>query len=139
MWDLQRGLNDSGFKVHHGIRKLDISGESKSANLPSAEEFVDSFAKIVEEHNLTSEQIYNANETGLFYRCLPRTTLASESEGDMKGFKQSKDRLTVLCCANMAAKMSWHQLVNNPKTEVNTVPSDNNVAERYLNNFITST
>ena len=25
------------FKVHHGIKKLDISGESKSANLPSAE------------------------------------------------------------------------------------------------------
>ncbi|KAK8391002.1 hypothetical protein O3P69_016979 [Scylla paramamosain] len=90
------------FKVCHGIRKLDISGESKSANLPSAEEFVDRFAKIVEEHNLTTEQIYNADETGLFYRCLPRTTLARESEGDVKGFKQSKDRLTVLCCANMA-------------------------------------
>ena len=29
------------FKVHHGIRKLDISGELKSANLPLAEEFVD--------------------------------------------------------------------------------------------------
>ena len=29
------------FKVCHGIRKLDILGESKSANLPSAEEFVD--------------------------------------------------------------------------------------------------
>ena len=49
-----------------------------------------------------SEQIYNADEIGLFYHCLPRTTLAGESEGDMKGFKQSKDRLTVLCCANMA-------------------------------------
>ncbi|KAK8378593.1 hypothetical protein O3P69_011226 [Scylla paramamosain] len=84
------------FKVRYGIRKLDISGESKSANLPSAEEFVDRFAKIVEEHNLMSEQIYNADETGLFYRCLPRTTLASESGGDVKGFKQSKDRLTVL-------------------------------------------
>ncbi|KAK8401007.1 hypothetical protein O3P69_002645 [Scylla paramamosain] len=90
------------FKVRHGIRKLDISGGSKSANLPSAEEFVDRFAKIVEEHHLMSEQIYNADETGLFYRCLPRTTLASESEGDVKGFKQSKDRLTVLCCTNMA-------------------------------------
>ncbi|XP_063843933.1 jerky protein homolog [Scylla paramamosain] len=90
------------FKVRHSIRKLDISGESKSAKLLLAEEFVDRFAKIVEEHNLTSEQIYNADETGLFYRCLPRTTLASESEGDVKGFKQSKDRLTVLCCASMA-------------------------------------
>ena len=29
------------FKVRHGIRKLDISGESKSANSSSAEEFVD--------------------------------------------------------------------------------------------------
>ncbi|XP_063870983.1 tigger transposable element-derived protein 6-like [Scylla paramamosain] len=102
------------FKVRHGIRKLDISGESKSANLPSAEEFVNRFVKIVEEHNLMSEQIYNADETGLFYRCLPRTTLASESEGDGKGFKQSKDRLTVLCCAdddddNNEPKVTWEQ------------------------------
>ena len=59
------------------------------------------FAKVVEEHGLTPDTIYNADETGLFYRCLPRTTLASEAEGTIKGFKQSKDQLTVLCCANM--------------------------------------
>ncbi|KAK8383375.1 hypothetical protein O3P69_019034 [Scylla paramamosain] len=105
------------FKVRHGIRKLDISGESKSANLPSAEEFVDRFAKIVEEHNLMSEQIYNADETGLFYRCLPRTTLASESEGDVKGFKQSKDRLTIsifcqmVTIRNMCAMGDWGLLL----------------------------
>lgn len=60
------------------------------------------FAKLVSEHNLTPDQIYNADETGLLYRCLPTSTLASEAEGAVKGFKQSKDRLTVLVCANMA-------------------------------------
>lgn len=57
---------------------------------------------MVEEHGLTPDTIYNADETGLLYRCLPRTTLAREAEAAIEGFKQSKDRLTVLCCANMA-------------------------------------
>ncbi|KAK3862648.1 hypothetical protein Pcinc_031507 [Petrolisthes cinctipes] len=83
------------FKNRHGIRRLDVSGEAKSADLPSAEEFIDRFAKLVSEHDLTPEQVYNADETGLLYRCLPTSTLASEAEGAAKGFKQSKDRLTV--------------------------------------------
>ena len=57
---------------------------------------------MVEEHGLTPDTIYNADKTGLFYRCLPRTTLASKAEGTIKGFKQSKDWLTVLCCATLA-------------------------------------
>ncbi|KAK8388326.1 hypothetical protein O3P69_020367 [Scylla paramamosain] len=71
------------FKVRHGIRKLDISGESKSANLLSAEEF----AKIVEEHNLTSEQIYNADETGLFYRCLSKNHTCKRVGGRREGIQ----------------------------------------------------
>ncbi|KAK4296722.1 hypothetical protein Pmani_030800 [Petrolisthes manimaculis] len=51
------------FKNRHGIRRLDVSGEAKSADLPSAEEFIDRFAKLVSEHDLTPEQIYNADET----------------------------------------------------------------------------
>ncbi|KAK4320310.1 hypothetical protein Pmani_008816 [Petrolisthes manimaculis] len=40
------------FKNRHGIRRLDLSGEAKSADLPSAEEFIDRYVCIT----LTREQ-----------------------------------------------------------------------------------
>ncbi|KAK4317465.1 hypothetical protein Pmani_011467 [Petrolisthes manimaculis] len=62
------------FKNRHGIRRLDVSGEAKSADLPTAEEFIDRFAKLVSDHDLTPEQIYNADET------------EEEGDEDFKGF-----------------------------------------------------
>ena len=45
--------------------------------------------------------LYNADETGLFYRLLPEQTLASKTTEDhAKGFKHCKERLTVLVTVN---------------------------------------
>ncbi|XP_035208013.1 jerky protein homolog [Stegodyphus dumicola] len=84
----------------HGIRRLDVTGETLSANQNSAEKYKDEFEKIVADNDLTPEQIYNADETGLLWRCLPTSTLAGGGEKAAKGFKKNKDRLTVLLCAN---------------------------------------
>lgn len=88
------------FKIRHGIRKLDISGEIKSADSAAANEYKLTFENLVKEHNLSPTQIYNADETGLLWRCLPNSTLAGGDESNAQGFKRNKDRLTVLVCAN---------------------------------------
>lgn len=88
------------FKYRHGIRRLDVTGETLSANQNSAEIYIEEFKKIINDNDLTDEQIYNADETGLLWRCLPTSTLAGEEEKSAKGFKKNKDRLTVLLCAN---------------------------------------
>ncbi|XP_042897244.1 jerky protein homolog [Parasteatoda tepidariorum] len=88
------------FKFRHGIRKLGVTGETLSANQNSAEKYKDKFEKIVADNDLTPEQIYNADETGLLWRCLPTSTLAGGGEKAAKGLKKNKDRLTVLLCAN---------------------------------------
>ena len=54
----------------------------------------------MEEKGLTAEQIYNADETGLLWKCLPDRTLVSCREKSAPGFKKSKDCLTVLGCTN---------------------------------------
>lgn len=90
------------FKDRHGIRKLDVSGEQKSADVDAADEFRASFVKLVTENDLTLEQVYNADESGLLWKCLPKTTLAGGNETSAPGFKQNKERLTVLVCANAA-------------------------------------
>ena len=90
----------SRFKIRHGIRKIDVSGEQKSADKLSADGYAQEFSHLLEEHGLSPDLIFNADETGLLWRCMPRTTLASGDEKVAHGFKQNKDRITVLCCAN---------------------------------------
>lgn len=46
------------------------------------------------------EEIYNADETGLFYKCLPNKTLEFRNKPCYSG-KQSKERLTVLLVSNI--------------------------------------
>jgi hypothetical protein len=47
--------------------------------------------------------IYNADETGLFWKALPDRTLAFKNEG-VSGRKLSKQRVTCLVCASMAGE-----------------------------------
>jgi hypothetical protein len=63
------------FKLHHGIQKLSVSDKKLCADLDAARKFVEEFTKLILDENLTAKQIYNADETGLFWRCLPRRTL----------------------------------------------------------------
>jgi hypothetical protein len=47
--------------------------------------------------------IYNADETGLFWKALPVHALASKNEC-VSGGKLSKERVTCLVCASMAGE-----------------------------------
>uniref|UniRef100_K7GDC9 HTH CENPB-type domain-containing protein n=1 Tax=Pelodiscus sinensis TaxID=13735 RepID=K7GDC9_PELSI len=99
------------FKDRHGIRKLDISGEQKSANHVAAEEYSAIFEQLVEEHRLSPCQMYNADETGLLWHCLPNSTLVGGGEKAAHGFKMNKDRITVLVCANASGTHKLKLLV----------------------------
>ncbi|XP_067620077.1 uncharacterized protein [Eurosta solidaginis] len=50
-----------------------------------------------------SRNIYNADETGLFFRALPDKTFALKGE-ECTGGKLAKDRLTILHCVNVAGE-----------------------------------
>jgi len=90
------------FKQRHGLRHLKISGERASADTEAAENFVSEFLTLVEEENLSPEQVYNGDETGLFWRYVPRNTLATAEEKNPTGIKDSKERITILACGNAA-------------------------------------
>ncbi|KAM4865519.1 jerky protein homolog isoform 1-T2 [Thomomys bottae] len=85
------------FKARHGIKKLDASSEKQVTDHQAAEQFCGFFRSLAAEHRLSPEQVYNADETGLFWRCLPGP---SPDGGTVPSLKQGKDRLTVLLCAN---------------------------------------
>ena len=46
------------------------------------------------------DQIYNADETGLYFKCLLDRTLVSKTEDRTTGYKQYKDRVTILVGTN---------------------------------------
>lgn len=55
---------------------------------------------MVQKQYLFVEKIFNANESGLYWLCLPRTTIATADEKHAPGFKEAKDLVTVLVCGN---------------------------------------
>ncbi|XP_059580132.1 LOW QUALITY PROTEIN: jerky protein homolog [Alligator mississippiensis] len=101
----------SCFKFCHGIRRLDAWRKKKSADHEAAEKYCGFFQELVVKHGIIPEQIYNADETGPFCCCLPTSTLAGADEVGAAGFKQSKDRLTVLMCANTVGTHRFKLLV----------------------------
>jgi hypothetical protein len=58
--------------------------------------------KITEGGGYTIQQIFNVDETGLFWKKMPDRTYISKEEKTMTGFKAAKDRLTLLLGANAA-------------------------------------
>ena len=99
----QLGVQDFGyskgwlqkFKKRHIISKHVAHGEADSAD-----PVVVTQGRLQLQEDLTTydpDDIYNMDETGLFYRLLPNSTLAT---GPVSGKKKQKQRITVALCAN---------------------------------------
>ena len=99
------------FKVRHGISLHRVCGEKASADNDGAVKFVDEFAQFIQHEKLTPEQVYNADETALYWRRLSGKTLAQETEEECIGNKGSKDRVSVLGCSNAAGTHKTKLLV----------------------------
>ena len=114
------------FKERNNIHQLRVCGESAGVT----PETVDGWQKetlpaIIADYE--PRDIFNADETGLFYRMTPDKTLAFSGE-ECHGTKQNKDRLTVMLCANMDGSEKLKPLVigksKNPRSfkHVRTLP-----------------
>ena len=95
------------FKDRHGVRALAIQGESLSAPTESIESYKMKLAKIIEEEDLTLNQVFNCDETGLYWKLLPNKTLVSAREKEAKGFKKPKDRVTLMACTNATGSIKF--------------------------------
>lgn len=62
--------------------------------------FIAKLKQVIEAHDLLPQQIYNADESGLFWKLLPDKTLVRRNEATAPGRKSSKERITFLACTN---------------------------------------
>ncbi|XP_045107142.1 tigger transposable element-derived protein 1-like [Portunus trituberculatus] len=87
------------FKLRHGFHNIKMTGEAASADTESAKKFPEMLKKTLEEGQYSSKQVFNVDETSLYWKMPARTYIAQE-EKTAPGFKASKDRLTLLLGTN---------------------------------------
>ncbi|XP_076048822.1 uncharacterized protein LOC143029777 isoform X2 [Oratosquilla oratoria] len=83
------------FRNRHGLR-----GEGGSSNIANVEHFRIKLNDLIKKEDLLLSQIYNADETGLFWHSLPNNIQAYQGEDVNYGKKMSKERISALFCAN---------------------------------------
>ncbi|XP_053571634.1 tigger transposable element-derived protein 6-like [Bombina bombina] len=90
------------FKRRHCIVWKEICGEAKDVDQETVSQWEEKLKMLKEPY--TTKDIYNGDETGLFFRLLPSKTLAVKRE-KCTGGKLSKERLTVFLCGNMDGRL----------------------------------
>uniref|UniRef100_A0A182PBD8 HTH CENPB-type domain-containing protein n=1 Tax=Anopheles epiroticus TaxID=199890 RepID=A0A182PBD8_9DIPT len=83
----------SRFKQRYGIAGVYSHSVAKTGNEVSAYTFCYQFQQLMQKEDYLPDQIYNADETGLYWKSTPRTA-GTES------FSSSNERVMVICCTN---------------------------------------
>ncbi|XP_015833636.1 jerky protein homolog-like [Tribolium castaneum] len=90
----------SNFRKRHGLRALKVCGEKLSNDQSSVDPFISAITETIQQLNLTTSQIYNADKSALYWKMLPEKTLVRAQEKTAPGRKISKERVTFLACCN---------------------------------------
>ncbi|XP_054729383.1 tigger transposable element-derived protein 1-like [Anastrepha obliqua] len=103
----------TGFLKRNAFHNVKITGEIASADDDEAKSFPKKFLKIIEDGGYSPDQVFNADETGLFWKKMPSRTYIAKSEKSASGFKAAKDRVTFLFCSNASGDRILKPLVIN--------------------------
>ncbi|GFX44861.1 tigger transposable element-derived protein 1 [Trichonephila clavipes] len=94
-------------------RRIPITGESATADEGAAKIFPEELAKIIEDGDYSADQVFNADETGLYWKKLPNRTYIAKDEKTASVHKASKDRVTLLLCSNASGDRMLKPLLIN--------------------------
>ena len=112
------------FNKRWGIRARTICGESLGVDLKVVDDWKASINNKLSSFH--SRDIYNTDETALFWRGLPSRSLLPKGS-DSHGFKVSKDRITILFTVSMSGERRKPLVINNalkPRAFRHGPPSD---------------
>lgn len=105
------------FKKRFSLHNICLTGEAASADVEAAKLFIPVINKVIEEGEYDDHQIFNADETGLFWKKMPKRTYVAKKEKKAPGFKVAKDCLSLLFCSNksgdlMTKPLAIHKSLN---------------------------
>ena len=92
-WNCSNGFLER-FKKRHGITFKAAAGESAAVDSDIVDDWLTRLPQILDGYS--PDDIFNMDETGIFFKLLPDRTLCFKNE-DCHGGKKSKDRLN--CCS----------------------------------------
>ncbi|KAG7172961.1 Tigger transposable element-derived protein 1-like 27 [Homarus americanus] len=88
------------FKIRNKITNINIGGEEASADRAAAREFPPFLREIMEEGQYSDDQVFNMDESGLFWKKLPSKSFVVKNSSRIRGRKMQKERITVLFTTN---------------------------------------
>ena len=88
------------FRRRHCLANRALRGEAASAPVAEIGPFRDRLCKIIKDEGLLLSQVYNMDETGLYWRSLPTNTQAITHARSQPGRKIDKSRISVLFGSN---------------------------------------
>ncbi|GFX04767.1 tigger transposable element-derived protein 1 [Trichonephila clavipes] len=102
----------TGFLKRNALHNIKITGESATADEGAAKIFPEELAKIIEDGDYSADQVFNADETGLYWKKLPNRTYIAKDEKTASGHKANnvyKFILNKLENESLIVKDVWKQ------------------------------
>lgn len=125
------------FKQRHSLHNMKVQGESASADIVATAEFPATLANLIEKNGFLPEQIFNIDETGLFWKRMPDLSFIEKEEKTLPGFKAAKNRLTLMLGGNCSGDIKLKPLLvyhsQNPRAlkNINQVLSPSYLDGKY--------
>lgn len=84
-----------GFKKRSGVKSVRMVGESAEVPQQEVDKFKEKFVKII-RRGYTLDQVFNVDETGLFWKKRAGRTYTTKNKTNVPGQKPDKNRVTIL-------------------------------------------
>ncbi len=115
------------WKARENIVYRKACGEQRDADVKGADVWLkEEWPRLAARY--APDDVYNADETALYYRAMPETTFMFKDE-NAKGCKIAKDRITVLTCVSLTGEKEKLMVIGKSKAprcfkNVSTLPVD---------------
>lgn len=125
-----KGWTQDFFK-RHGFRHKHVRGEKMSADAAAAHDFPAVLKGVMEEGGYSEDQVFNVDETALYWKKMPTTTYISKEQKHAPGVKPFKTRISLLLGCNASGSCKLKPLVlhtaGNPRAYKNVAPEKRGV------------
>lgn len=99
------------FFRRHGFKYKKTKGEELSSDTVAAKEYPEILRKMLEDDGYTRDQVFNADETALFWKKMPDSTYISQETKRARGMKPIKSRFSLLLACNASGTCKLKPLV----------------------------
>ncbi|XP_061682790.1 heterogeneous nuclear ribonucleoprotein U-like protein 1 isoform X1 [Syngnathoides biaculeatus] len=93
------------FTNRFNLKNLSLHGEAAASMVQKADKYTETFMTIVKGGGYKPEQVFNMDETGLYWKRVPSYSFITNEEVGGSEFKAQKERLCLIMCGNAAGHM----------------------------------